>query len=538
MISSSVRRNAASTKTFVAVIDENGVMIDSDSDPLEAYERARFASPTQTVVIDPSVYAEPDLTPNPAGSLRDAAERALAAAHIPKVDFRPVDWDSFDPLNNERHASIVEEARSSLRAYGRVAYGEILEAAKGRVERPQEEGEKGKRGGIAKQFNAGWVLDKLLRQNQKMAKVLAGETVMHDSIGLSLLPHGGSFRPPFQTGSDSGSILTDDGKRRIATYCLYSTAECRKVCLVNTGQRALESGAYASSYLFSKMLRNDPQAFLINLFDRCVHAFMNTREQGIAAYRAEHKGKRPPSDMEFYRFIRLNVLSDLPWELIAPGMIEALCEYSRRVVLGGQRHNKRRGLALYDYSKIPYRRGVEAEGGARYYDITWSFGGTMMDPLFDVIAGDREAAARAAVVFVKREETPVSASQLHGSAFYRPQAGKRLESEEQWLPWQFLGQRVWNGDLSDVRSLDPENVRIVGLTYKPPSYKVSAPAGSKKKFALLPIVPAERLDRELPRFLVRVRQPDPDAPPIVVATQDLDNRRLELPSIEELESMV
>jgi hypothetical protein len=79
-----------------------------------------------------------------------------------------------------------------------------------------------------------------------------------------------------------------------------------------------------------------------------------------------------------------------------------------------------------------------------------------------------------------------------------------------------------------VRPLDPDEVKIVGLTYKPPHYKV-APREKGKKFSLLPVVPSSRLDAELPSFLVRVMQPDPDAPPVVVATQDPDNRKLILP---------
>jgi hypothetical protein len=443
---------------------------------------------------------------------------------VPKVSFSADDWAGFDPVHNEDDRDQVEAARDALRKYGRKEYAEILESVKGEVQRPQEEGEKGKRGGIAREFDAGWLMGDFLRQNQKMAKILEGEDTMHDSIGLSLLPHGSSFRDPFSTSTDQGP--------RNATNCLFSTVECRKVCLVNTGQRALESGAFASSYLFSKMLREIPDAFAINVFDRCIQAFLDTDKEGRRAYAAAFK-ESAPLDMAFRRFIRLNVLSDLPWELLAPGMMESVCNYARGLLQPGKRHTTRDGLMFYDYTKIPYRRGVPG-----VYDLTMSFAGTagLFPALFDVINGDPEAAPRAAVVFVKREERP--AHGRYGTAMYRAAPGKPLSSKEEWHAWEFLGQRVWNGDLSDVRPLDPKNVRIVGLTYKPPNYKVAAPVGAKKKFALEAVVPATDIDRELPTFLVRVRQPDPDAPPIVVATQDPDNRKLVLPTVSELESML
>ena len=521
MISNAARRNALESKTFFAVLDHNGMMIDEDSDIDEAYERARHASPTETVVLDSTVLAEPEAESNPAGKLAGAAQKAVAASHVQVVD---IDWSRFDPLNNAKDAQLVEDARGRLRVYGRGEYSRILEAVKGEVFEPQRPGEKGKRGGIAAKFNPGWLVGDFLRQNQKMAKILEGENVMHDSIGLSLLPHGASFRDPFSTSTDQGP--------KGSTYCLYSTKECRKVCLVNTGQRALESGAFASSYLFSKMLREDPEAFTINIFDRCIQAFLNADFEGRRAYHAAFDEAAPLS-MHFNRFIRLNVLSDLPWELLAPGLIDGICTYARRALQPSRRHTARDGLMFYDYTKIPYRRGIEG-----MYDLTMSFSGSsgMFPALFDVINGDPEAAPRTAVVFIKREEKPTHTR--YGTSMYRPAPGKPLSSKDEWHSWEFLGQPVWNGDLSDVRPLDPKNVRVVGLTYKPPNYKLAAPVGAKKKFALERVVPETDIDRELPTFLVRVRQPDPESPPTVMATQDPRNRKLVLPTVSELETML
>lgn len=322
---------------------------------------------------------------------------------------------------------------------------------------------------------------------------------MYDSIGLSLLPHGASFRDPFEQSTEQGPGGV--------TFCEFSTKECRKVCLVNTGQRALESGAFAAGYLFSALIREMPGEFFVNLFDRCVHEFEV----------AERKG--------FHRFIRLNVLSDLPWELIAPGFLEAVCDHTRARLLRKGRHRMTDGLAFYDYTKIPYRRGIDD-----FYDLTFSFSGSrgLYPALFDVLEDQPDSARRAAVVFVKRREKPIPKT----GAYYTAAPGKPLASKEPWHAWSFLGERVWNGDLSDVRPLDPREVKIVGLTYKPARYKVE-PTTRGKKFGLVPVVDSTELDRELPTFLVRVRQPDPDAPPVVIATQDPANRKLVLPTWKE-----
>jgi hypothetical protein len=496
------RRAIESSKPFFAVLDSEGTMVDEDADLDEAYLRAQHASPTGTVIVDKAALSQPEAAPNPPEALRRATDKALKGCGIPVVDF---DWENFDPMSNKQ---LVDLARSRLAGRGREIYEVIRDDAERigsgtRIHRPQEGGEVGKRGGIAECFNPAWLTGAFLRQNQKMKKVLEGSSRMYDSIGLSLLPHGASFRDPFSTSSDQGP----GG----ATFCKYSTPECRKVCLVNTGQRALESGAFAAGYLFSALIREMPEDFYINLFHRCVEAFMKADRDG------------------FHRFIRLNVLSDLPWERLAPGFIEGVCNYVRQRLMPGQRHTMKEGLALYDYSKIPYRRGIDG-----FYDLTMSWSGSqgMLQAVSDVLSGDPGSARRVATVFVKREEKMIRSKTTGLSAPYRASPGKPLKSSEQWHSWEFLEEPVWNGDLSDVRPLDPDKVKMVGLIYKPPHYKIE-PELRGKKFGLKPVVPVSELDKELPTFIVRVRQPDPNAPPIVVQTQDPDNRVLTIADWKE-----
>jgi len=144
-----------------------------------------------------------------------------------------------------------------------------------------------------------------------------------------------------------------------------------------------------------------------------------------------------------------------------------------------------------------------------------------------VLDGKKNSAKRAAVVFVKREHSGAKKA-------YRAAPGKPLMTGEKWLDFTFMGEPVWNGDKSDIRPLDPREVKVVGLAYKVSRYKVAARKGElsrkgeQKKFNLLNVVDSADLDKKMPTFLVRVIQPDPDSPPIVAATQDLDNRILDM----------
>lgn len=484
-------------QSFVAVLNSKGKMVAEDSSPEEAYEKAKHASKKGVVVIDKNVYAGRENPPQKAR--KDAMQVAFKASKIPAI--KKSDW-LVDP-STKAGKRAVTDARAVLNDAAEELYDGMLDALEDTIHTSKEA-----RGVIAAQFSKAWLSTGLLRQNQKMAKILAYDD-NYDSIGLSLLPHGASFRPPFSTSTKQGS--------KGSSYCAFSTNECRKACLVNTGQRALESGAFAASYLFSHLVREHPAEFMTNLLDQCLKAWRKAEDKGHG------------------RFIRLNVLSDLPWEKIAPGFVQEVSELARAEAGVAGDWDMADGLAFYDYTKIPYRPGIKG-----HYDVTYSFTGRRdvsgADPaehLADILDGERGVAKRAAVVFVQRETT----FQKQTGSYYKASAGSQLmqaSKGKDFLPWTFFDEPVWNGDKSDIRALDPDDVRVVGLTYKVARYKV-APLEEGKQYSLTPVVKPKDIDRELPYFLVRVMQPDPDAPPVVVPTQDPNNRELVLPGLRVID---
>lgn len=135
-------------------------------------------------------------------------------------------------------------------------------------------------------------------------------------------------------------------------------------------------------------------------------------------------------------FPRLNTLSDLPFELFIPGLFEFFARWP---------------LRFYDYTKIPSRSTPEN------YHLTFSRSGSNDHHVESEIARGRNIA----VVF------DVNARRAKGLPD---------------LPDTWNGIKVINGDIHDVRALDPVGV-IVGLKYKLPA--TGATAKSSGSFVVL-----------------------------------------------------
>jgi hypothetical protein len=160
-------------------------------------------------------------------------------------------------------------------------------------------------------------------------------------------------------------------------------------------------------------LLNEPEAFL----------------RILSSAIAQHECTAPTEGFE--PFMRLNVLSDIPWEIVAPWLFERF-----------------RGLQFYDYTKVPDR---DVPGN---YDLTFSFSGTNIKQTRDEI----EKGSKIAVVFLANRKRSG-----------RWEAWKRARGEIKIpLPETFWGLPVIDGDISDVRPLDP-SPSIVGLRWKPVS---------------------------------------------------------------------
>lgn len=232
--------------------------------------------------------------------------------------------------------------------------------------------------------------ENILGQNYKTSK----ETPEDPSSvqGLSLLP--------FNLGSKmSTRALPQKG----LGLCVGSSAACRQSCLVYSGHNTIDLYNVLVKTSRTEALSLEPEAFARMLVEN-VGRHVKPKRGG--------NGYEP--------FVRLNVFSDVPWELVFPGLFEMYSD-----------------AQFYDYTKVPGR--VTPAN----YDLTFSWSGVNQGYVEHELRGGR----RIAVVFL-----------LPGTLHTR---------REKPLPASFMGYPVVDGDVSDVRPRDP-SPGIVGLRWKLP----------------------------------------------------------------------
>lgn len=247
----------------------------------------------------------------------------------------------------------------------------------------------------------------LLDQNYKTGKTDPNHEGLTEVQGLSLLPNFLGFGPGLHSIDLTPYKLAAVGPVASGTLCLKATADCRKACLVYSGQNASAKYNAVAKRARTRALLTEPVAFLRML----VEAIRFHRSRAARG--------------EFSLYIRLNVFSDIPWELFCPNLFTY--EFA--------------GTNFYDYTKV-WGRDQPSN-----YDLTFSWSGANREEALCELARGR----RLAVVFGHPQGLP------------RLEAARR--PRDYGLPNRFLGHRVVDGDVSDVRPRDSNRV-IVGLRYK------------------------------------------------------------------------
>lgn len=306
-------------------------------------------------------------------------------------------------------------------------------------------------------------------------------------LGLSLLPTTQSYTESMVKQIMSGASQTY-GVGRVRPVrlnsCVRATPECASSCLAFSGRNLADDYNTVKKYSLLQSLVHEPEAFIRILWE----AIRRHRDNSYA--------------MKTMPLVRLNVFSDLPWELMVPRLFEDFPD-----------------VQFYDYTKVP-----EREPPANY-DLTFSFAGTERN----VAAMDseiRDYGRRVAVVFaavgIKRiyevsykergtkmrlrsgERKRVAAlAAEHGTemrslgqveiprkpTFQRKKpGGKSAVSFDAKLPSTFLGLPVIDGDESDMRPYDP-SPSIVGLRWKTPANQGVTLEEARVFIVLVDVVP-------------------------------------------------
>jgi hypothetical protein len=284
-------------------------------------------------------------------------------------------------------------------------------------------------------------VDKVLGQNYKTAKKHLEEPT--EVMGFNLAPHLTWWQHVGRHWDVSPVNL-----------CVGSSSECRKTCLVNCGQNAADAHNDAMKLARTSWLLIEPEA--------CARLLVDAVNKHGA--RCRKNGLRP--------FTRLNVLSDVPWELVFPELFTEFCP----------------DMEFYDYTKVP-DRVVPSN-----YDLTFSYSGHNLEYCDHEID---EHGRRVAAVFLCKsfEVVRYSDLQVMGEFKTKDQAKRFMRSNGMQakgvnkddtyytgyvrgvFPQVCMGLEVVDGDVSDVRPLDPAPC-LVGLTYKTPKVRQESKGGS------------------------------------------------------------
>jgi len=234
----------------------------------------------------------------------------------------------------------------------------------------------------------------------------------------------------------------------LRNLCVGSTQACRAACLVMTGSNVQDYNTLVK-FQKTRALMEHPHEFVAALA-------MNL---AIFARNALQGGRLP--------FVRLNMLADIPWELVAPGLFDlfpgfdamgplsrdpmSIPRRTKQALFGADYSDVMPLLEFYDYTKVaPARREQPVN-----YDWTFSFSGGNEAECKESLA----SGTRVAVVFAPAD--PRVARDTHNRASQRSQIAEMAEHETFW------GYPIVSGEDSDHRPADPGEV-VVGLSFKPP----------------------------------------------------------------------
>jgi len=409
-------------------------VIEVQDNLIDAVAAAKSQADGELIIMDPTVEADASARDNPAPmqighrSYDDAPATAMRAAQLTPVSREEVmsmgleeAYRAVRPYMPRRQIvtrPIIVETGAQYRAKIAPRDASPAEKQQWKIQQSNERAEREARGEIEQRMSTTSLkayaepktfADTLIGGNLKMDKPVQGMTIV--SNGHSLAPYWSAF-----TRSTKPHLERPKG---VPTLCYGATPECRASCLVGTGQnvsrdykgqKVSRAHIYKVKGLRTKAFVSEPVAYSRLLFD-AVSRFA----KGV-----QHKGGTPS--------FRLNVYSDVPWELFFKDQW-----FFRDLPY----------VRFYDYTKVPNRDTIVDN-----YDLTFSYAGTKTS----IMSTETEMrrGLRAAVVFATNKDE---------------------------YPGEFLGMPVISGDDYDARWIDPTNC-VVGLFYKTPTSRMGERVGA------------------------------------------------------------
>ena len=340
-----------------AVLDEHGALLDTRDTLMQATELAYSESPNVTICASSDVDEDSQVTlgTDLAGALRQNRtarlqpnwpELAWRLSTLPRVTRQEIDAVSSD----EAWDRVCRYMPAGWRAWRQ-----------------------------AKSRSAG-----LLSSNTKLGKdstaalAAGGVRVPYvvETQGLGLAPASRAW----EFSNHGVPIL----KKQRSTLCLGSSPECRASCLSATGNNTTGAFEDWDKQPIPRVTPDGTQlriaAYRIYNYGIKVRKTQALLADPVAFLRAfidavQYRLDRTPKDTQLY--IRLNILSDIPWELVCPDLFT---HYFPQV-------------QFYDYTKIPFR-GHSGNWLPDNYHLTFSYSGHN----YDHCVAERDAGRSVAVV--------------------------------------------------------------------------------------------------------------------------------------------
>ncbi|NCA17559.1 MAG: hypothetical protein EBS90_11035 [Betaproteobacteria bacterium] len=358
-------------------------------------------------------------------TLRNQPVKAAKATGLPRIDFNR----AMRMSTKEAHALLLPHMLYEYESLKKVNRGALVEVK-------------------AYDSPAG-LANALISQNAKMAKgtklAIGGAVPPGLSKGPGLLPHAEALKyGKFPMAKTVG-------------ICVGSSAACRALCLVNTGQNALSHAPTLAKLARTRGLYAEPEAW--------VRMFVESIRKHVESCR----------NSDYIPYVRPNVFSDIPWEIICPEIFEVFRDRKMAKKYEDMADSKplyAPDLIFYDYTKVAGRDVSDHPN----YDLTFSFSGDNWEACdWELDRGSRLAV----VVWVPK---PCRSKQRIEGSMNCNRASD----------YTFLGREMLDGDDHDFRNLDPAG-SIIGLTYKTPTVwdekrkrrvRLSAPPEEGRAFAL------------------------------------------------------
>jgi hypothetical protein len=254
------------------------------------------------------------------------------------------------------------------------------------------------------------------------------------------------------SGKKTASMSTGVPQDQLLDFCFGSSPFCRQTCLVLSGQNPSTNEA--------------PRSKMKNTL-----AFLENPELFVAGLHRELQTKGKSARRENYDLVvRLNMLSDIPWYVICPEILEENADL----------------IAFYDYTKVPYWGDPAYERVRELLDLTFSFSGSNAALTEQALKNGERIAACFAPADPERKTSiayRTSWQEIIASGMVK-QRGKKHFIELLGGEWQIV-----DGDESDYRVDDPQPC-IVALNFKQPNIKEEFVPGitaktrqSREKFA-------------------------------------------------------